>query len=125
MPANRRILLIDDDPIFMAVLEHVLLREGYEVVKATEGREASALIGALDPPPLLIISDIMLPFLDGYQLAARVRATAGWETIPVMMLSAKGQEQDIQKALENGADDYLVKPFQHGELLARIRHFLR
>ena len=96
MPASRRILLIDDDPIFMAVLEHVLLREGYEVVKATEGREASALIGTLDPPPLLIISDIMLPFLDGYQLAARVRATAGWEAIPVMMLSAKGQEQDIQ-----------------------------
>ena len=67
----------------------------------------------------------MLPFVDGFQLISTFREMPGWERVPIVMLTAKGQEGDIQKALDNGADDYLVKPFLHGELLARIRRFLR
>jgi DNA-binding response OmpR family regulator len=119
------ILLVDDDPIFMAVIEHVLGREGFGLIKAGNGKEALELARATQPPPSLVISDIMLPYIDGFHLIGELRALPGWQTIPIVMLTAKGQGQDIQKALEEGADDYLVKPFQHGELLARIRRFLR
>ena len=121
----RKILLIDDDPIFMSVVEYVLLREKFEVAKAGNGKEAIELARTMAPPPDLIISDIMLLFVDGFQLISTFREMPGWERVPIVMLTAKGQEGDIQKALDNGADDYLVKPFLHGELLARIRRFLR
>jgi len=123
--STRKIFLVDDDPIFMSVVEYVLEREKFEVVKARNGKEAVEMAEAMSKPPDLVISDIMLPFLDGFRLISVFRAMTGWEAIPIVMLTAKGQEQDIQKALDNGADDYLVKPFQHGELLARIRRFLR
>ncbi|MCB9496421.1 MAG: response regulator transcription factor [Fibrobacteria bacterium] len=122
---TRRILLIDDDPIFSTVLQHVLSREGYQVEQLADGRAATERVHSETPPPDLVVSDIMLPFLDGFQLVAIMRSNTAWERIPIVMLSAKGQESDIQHALDNGADDYLVKPFQHGELLARIRRFLR
>jgi len=123
--SHRKILLIDDDPIFMSVVEYVLLREKFEVAKAGNGKEAVELAKTMSPPPDLVISDIMLPFVDGFQLISTFREMPGWERVPIVMLTAKGQEGDIQKALDSGADDYLVKPFQHGELLARIRRFLR
>jgi two-component system alkaline phosphatase synthesis response regulator PhoP len=122
---KRLIFLIDDDPIFQAVVEHILQREGYELVKAVSGLDAVQVAETMSPLPDLIICDIMLPFIDGLRLITLFRARAGWEHIPIVMLTANGQEKDIQKALENGADDYLVKPFQHGELLARIRRYLR
>lgn len=125
MVSPRRIYLIDDDPIFLAVVEHILTREGFEIEKANNGRDALEFARAMPQPPSLIISDVMLPFVDGFHLIAEFRALPGWFRVPIVMLTAKGQEQDIQKALEEGADDYLVKPFQHGELLARIRRFLR
>lgn len=119
------ILLVDDDPIFMAVVEHVLAREGFQLLKAGNGRDAMELARNAPTPPSLVITDIMLPYIDGFHLIGELRALPGWASIPIVMLTAKGQGQDIQKALEEGADDYLVKPFQHGELLARIRRFLR
>lgn len=122
---KRLIFLIDDDPIFQAVVEHILQREGYELVKAASGLDAMQSAETMAPLPDLIICDIMLPFIDGLRLITMFRSLAGWEGIPIVMLTANGQEKDIQKALENGADDYLVKPFQHGELLARIRRYLR
>lgn len=124
MPA-RRIFLIDDDPIFQAVVEHILQREGYELVMAATGLDAVQSAETMTPLPDLIICDIMLPFIDGLRLITLFRSRAGWERIPIVMLTANSQEKDIQKALDNGADDYLVKPFQHGELLARIRRYLR
>lgn len=122
---KRLIFLIDDDPIFQAVVEHILQREGYELVKAGSGLDAVQAAETMTPPPDLIICDIMLPFIDGLRLITVFRSLAGWEKIPIVMLTANSQEKDIQKALDNGADDYLVKPFQHGELLARIRRYLR
>lgn len=122
---KRLIFLIDDDPIFQAVVEHILQREGYELVKAVSGLEAAQAAETMTPLPDLIICDIMLPFIDGLRLITMFRSLAGWEKIPIVMLTANSQEKDIQKALDNGADDYLVKPFQHGELLARIRRYLR
>lgn len=122
---KRLIFLIDDDPIFQAVVEHILQREGYELVKAVSGLDAVQAAETMNPIPDLIICDIMLPFIDGLRLITLFRSRAGWEHIPIVMLTANSQEKDIQKALDNGADDYLVKPFQHGELLARIRRYLR
>lgn len=122
---KKSLLIIDDDPIILTLLEHILLREGFEVRKATSGKEAVDLVQSLERPPDLVLSDVMLPYLSGVELVSLLRAMEGWERIPVVMLTAKGQESDIKRAFDAGADDYLVKPFQPGELLARLRRFLR
>ena len=122
---KKSLLIIDDDPIILTLLEHILLREGFEVRKATSGKEAVDLVQSLERPPDLVLSDVMLPYLSGVELVSLLRAMEGWERIPVVMLTAKGQESDIKRAFDAGADDHLVKPFQPGELLARLRRFLR
>ena len=77
------------------------------------------------PPPACALLDVMLPFHDGFQLVRVLRAQPGWERVPVILLTAKTQERDIVRGLEAGADDYVVKPFQPNELLARLRRLVR
>ena len=121
----KRIFIIEDDEVIRTLLGHILKREGYDVETAASGKEAVEMAKSMDVPPQLVLSDIMMPYLDGYQVVTALRALTGWEQVPMVMLTSKGQEQDIVRALDNGADDYLVKPFQPGELLARLRRFLR
>ncbi len=78
-----------------------------------------------DKVPDLVLLDIMLPYHDGLEILARLRAQPEWEDVPVIMLTAKSREANIVRALEVGADDYVTKPFQPDELLARLRRFLR
>lgn len=122
--ATKTIFIIDDDVVIRTLLERIMQREGYETVTAVTGKDAVEKAANMVAPSL-ILSDIMMPFLDGFQLAVELKKLHGWEGVPIVMLTSKGQEQDIVRALDNGADDYLVKPFNPGELLARLRRFLR
>jgi two-component system, OmpR family, alkaline phosphatase synthesis response regulator PhoP len=85
-----------------------------------DGRAAAARLAA-EPVPDLVLLDVMLPYADGFELLAKLRATAGWEQVPVIVITSKVHEQDAVRALALGADDYLTKPFSPLELVARMR----
>jgi len=119
-PAEPMAVVVEDDQIIVTLLEHLLSRRGFNVRIAVDGREATDLIDTL-PPPALVLLDVMLPYLDGFELIKRIREHATWNQVPIIMLTAKSQEQNIVRALDQGANDYLIKPFRPEELLARIR----
>lgn len=120
---NQRILMIEDEDDVAFLIRFMLERHDYQVDHAADGRQA--LVRLTETPPDLVLLDIMLPYHDGLEVLERLRATEGWERVPVLMLTAKAREADIVRALELGADDYVTKPFQPEELLARIRRFIR
>ncbi|HTM60503.1 MAG TPA: response regulator [Burkholderiales bacterium] len=124
MPAQGTALVAEDDEQLAYILRFILEREGFEVHAAPDGRTAKEFIATL-PPPAIVILDVMLPHVNGYELLAQVRATASWKAVPVIMLTARSQEQDIVRGLEAGANDYMVKPFKPEELRARIRRLLK
>lgn len=117
-------LVVEDDDQIAYLLRFILEREGYRVELAGDGRSAMALIGSIEPPALTML-DVMLPHFDGYQLLAAIRGREAWRDVPVLMLTAKSQEKDIVRALDSGADDYLVKPFKPEELRARIKRLVK
>ncbi len=123
-PANPRILMVEDEEDIAFLIRFMLERHGFAVDHAADGRQAIERITGSSPPDLTLM-DIMLPYHDGLELVERLRAQPGWEAVPVLMLTAKAREVDIVRALELGADDYVTKPFQPEELLARIRRLLR
>ncbi|GER80827.1 MAG: DNA-binding response regulator [Anaerolineaceae bacterium] len=118
---NERILIIEDDQAILKILQRGLTYEGYTVDTATEGR--SGLMLARDHQPDLVILDWMLPGMDGLEVCHRMRTASG--SVPILMLTAKDSVQDRIQGLDAGADDYLVKPFNLDELLARVRALLR
>lgn len=118
------VLVIEDDENISHMLKFMLEREHYRVNLALNGRVAQDFIEN-NPPPCVILLDVMLPFMDGFELVVLIRATAGWQTVPVIMLTAKTQEKDAVRALDAGANDYIHKPFAPNELLARIRRYSR
>ncbi|HEV8192136.1 MAG TPA: response regulator transcription factor [Ktedonobacterales bacterium] len=121
MPAKKTtILSADDDPQLLRLVTRNLQLEGYEVLAASDGQQALEFIEAHMPDLLLL--DVMMPKLDGFAVLARVREFA---STPVIMLTARGQDQDKIRGLDLGADDYLTKPFSIDELLARVRAVLR
>jgi len=115
-----RILVVDDDQQLLRALRINLTARGYDVTLAPAG--ASALAAAARHPPDLIVLDLGLPDLDGVEVVEGLR---GWSTVPVIVLSARDQEQSKVRALDAGADDYVTKPFGMDELLARVRAALR
>jgi DNA-binding response OmpR family regulator len=117
-------LVVEDDEHIAQLLKFMLERAGYRVELAAEGRAAQAFVQS-QPAPAVALFDMMLPFVDGLQLVTLVRSQAGWQGVPVIMLTAKTQERDIVRALDAGANDYIVKPFQPDELLARLRRLVR
>ena len=124
MAGKAAALVAEDDSQIAYILRFILEREGFEVHVAPDGRTAQQLFATL-PPPALVLLDVMLPHADGFELLARLRATAGWEKVPVIMLTARSQEQDIVRGLEAGANDYMIKPFKPDELRARVRRLLK
>lgn len=118
--ANERILLVEDDAAIAEPLRYQLERHGYQVVAAGDGREA--LDVARRSVPDLVLLDLMLPGLDGIEVCRELRSHS---PVPVLMMTARGEESDRVLGLEMGADDYIVKPFSFRELLARIRANLR
>ncbi len=115
-----RILVVDDDVALAEMISIVLRGEGYSPHQVFDGQEALTQIP--DVKPDLILLDVMLPGLDGIEVCTRIREFSG---VPIIMLTAKGDTTDVVKGLESGADDYVVKPFNPKELVARIRTRLR
>ncbi|MDQ3954965.1 MAG: response regulator [Actinomycetota bacterium] len=114
-PAATRILICDDDPVILRLLQVNLELEGYEVLMANDGEAALEVAIAEDPD--LVILDIMMPKLDGYQTCAKLKESPATKDIPVIFLSAKAQQSDIDKGKEYGVEDYLTKPFDPNQLI--------
>jgi len=121
MPAKKTtILTADDDPQLLRLMTRNLQLEGYDVLGASDGQQALELIES--NPPDLVLLDVMMPKLDGFTVCYRVRE---FSSVPIIIVTARGQDQDKVRGLDLGADDYLTKPFSVDELLARVRAVLR
>lgn len=121
--ADDKILLIEDDSDISELVQYNLEREGFKVFASGDGE--IGLSQAVQLAPDLIVLDLMLPGLDGLSVCRRLRSNPATQDIPIVMLTAKGEESDVVVGLEMGADDYVAKPFSPKELLARIRAVLR
>src|SRR5205085_4077118 len=121
MPAKKTtILTADDDPQLLRLITRNLQLEGYEVIPVSDGQQALAQVE--DHIPDLVLLDVMMPRMDGFTVCQRVRE---FSSVPIIIVTARGQDQDKVRGLDLGADDYLTKPFSVDELLARVRAVLR
>lgn len=118
----KTILVVEDDLDIRDSISDILSMHGYQVFIATDGKQG--LSKALANPPDLIISDIMMPGLDGYQLLQKLKASAALKPIPVVLLSAKAQSSDAERGLALGAAHYILKPFKMDELMRVVRLYL-
>jgi len=118
-----RVLIVEDDRDITEMVEYNLTEDGYETISAPDGRTGVELAGKGRPD--LIILDIMLPVMDGFEVCRALKSNRSTADIPIIILSAKSQETDKVLGLELGADDYVTKPFSPRELIARIRAILR
>ena len=116
----KRILLVDDEPLILKGLRYTLEQEGYEILTAADGEEALQVF--FEQQVDLVLLDVMLPKLDGIQVCQRIRESSN---VPILMLTAKGEDMDKILGLEYGADDYMTKPFNILEVKARIKTVLR
>jgi CheY-like chemotaxis protein len=122
-PPTKRILVCDDDPVILRLLQVNLELEGYEVLLAHHGEKAIEI--AVDEHPDLVILDIMMPRMDGYQTCQMIKSQDETRDIPVVFLSAKAQQSDIEKGKSFGVDDYLTKPFDPSDLIAVVDRLVR
>lgn len=120
---TKTVLIIEDDDQISYLLKFLVEREGYSVISAADGQIAHDLIEDIEPPDLVLL-DMMLPYIDGYELYKKMRLNISWNDVSVIVLSTKSQEKDIVKMLDKGVNDYVVKPFQPMELLSRIKRIL-
>jgi DNA-binding response OmpR family regulator len=114
------ILIVDDEPRYLRLMEANLVSEGFRVLKASNGQEAVDIV--VENRPDLILLDVMMPVLDGFGACERIRE---FSNVPIVIVTARGNENDRVRGLNIGADDYIVKPFSATELLARVRAVLR
>jgi len=121
---ERRIIIAEDDESMNCLLTFMMEREGFDVRSTSDGREASQLIKSLGPVDIVVLDQLM-PFKSGMQLIAEIRAMSEWDNVPIIMLTSKNQERDLLRALELGANEYLTKPFNPKELMARIKRHLK
>ena len=117
-----KILIADDEPNIVVSLEYLMKREGFDVRVAPNGDEALAQVAAFKPDLLLL--DVMLPRLNGFEVCQQLRADPQWRNLKVVMLTAKGRDIEMHKGLALGADAYITKPFSTKELVARVRELL-
>jgi phosphate regulon transcriptional regulator PhoB len=118
-----RVLVVEDEPDISGLLAFHLEREGYQVVRSRNGADALQLVRVRRPD--LVLLDLMLPGIDGLEVCRRLRQDPATAALPIVMLTAKGEEVDRVLGLELGADDYIVKPFSPKEVVARVRAVLR
>ena len=119
---RKKILICDDDPLLVDLVQFRLQARGYEVTVAKDGGEAMSRLR--DEAPDAVVLDAMMPVLDGYEVLRRIREDPATAGLPVVMLTARRQEQDVLSALSLGANDYMVKPFIPEELVARLGRLL-
>jgi len=120
--SKEKILVVEDDEDILELIQYNLLKEGYKVIAVTSGEDALTQENKGNPD--LVILDLMLPGIDGLEVCRRLRSDPGSSRVPIIMVTAKGEESDIVTGLELGADDYVVKPFSPKVLIARIRNVL-
>ncbi|MCG6534876.1 MAG: response regulator [Syntrophales bacterium LBB04] len=120
---SKTILVVDDEKDIVELVAYNLGREGYQIAKAYDGQEALRIIR--ENPPDLVILDLMLPGIDGFEICRLIRKKAETEGMPIIMLTAKTDSVDKIMGLEIGADDYITKPFNVREMIARVRAVLR
>ena len=118
-----KVVVIEDEPDILELIEYNLRREGFEVATATTGRTGLSVIGREKPD--IVLLDLLLPGLDGLDVCRRLRAVESTRGLPVIMVTARGEERDVVLGLGVGADDYIHKPFSPRELVARVRAVLR
>lgn len=118
-----KVLMVEDEEDTASLLKFLLERANYRVVHAKDGRQAQELIDTMSLPDIVLL-DVMLPFLSGLQVLTHIRSKVEWEKVPIVMLTADGSEHDIKRALETGANDYMLKPFNPRELTTRLKRFL-
>jgi DNA-binding response OmpR family regulator len=115
-----KILVVDDDRVLLTLIQQTLEQDNYQVKTASHGKEGLQLVQKEKPD--LVILDVIMPDLNGWEICDRIRRTS---MVPIIMLTARGSQNDIVRGLQSGADDYLVKPFHQAELLARVSAVLR
>jgi two-component system, OmpR family, alkaline phosphatase synthesis response regulator PhoP len=116
----RDVLVIEDDPVVSRLVGHLLTRRGFIVHVASDGLHAQTLLKTL-PRPAVVVMDVMLPYVSGFELINEIRQTPGWDRVPVIVLTSKSQERDVLRAFDAGVNDYVVKPFRPDEFVARVR----
>src|SRR2546421_8046 len=118
-----RVLIVEDEAPLVTMLRYNLEREGFAVDAAADGEEA--LLRITERPPDAVLLDLMLPLVSGLEICRRLRRSASTRSLPIIMLTARGEESDRVRGLDSGADDYVVKPFSPSELVARLRAVIR
>lgn len=117
-----KVLIADDEPNIVISLEFLMQRGGYDVKVARNGEEALALVESFAPD--LVLLDVMMPRISGYEVCRRMRERPDWKHIKIVMLSAKGREAEVSKGVSLGADLYVTKPFSNSELVGKIGELL-
>lgn len=117
------VIIAEDDEQISYLLNFMLAREKFTVKIANNGQEAIDIIDTVEKPKLIML-DIMMPHYNGFQILEHIQTKADWQDIPILMLTAKSKESDIAKALDAGATDYVVKPFQPAELITRLKRLM-
>lgn len=119
---GKTILIVDDEPNIVISLEFLMKREGFNVAVATDGEDAIKTMEA-DKPDLVLL-DVMMPRKDGYEVCQQIRATPDWQSVKIVMLSAKSRDTEIAKGLALGADAYITKPFSSKDLVQQVKRLL-
>jgi len=121
--AEERVLVVDDEPDILSILVYQLSREGFRVSTAVNGQ--SAIAAAIEDPPDLLVLDLMLPIVDGYEVLKALRRNERTASVPILLLTARREEEERIRGFEFGADDYVTKPFSARELALRVKALLR
>lgn len=119
---SHKILIVDDEPNIVLSLEFLMQQSGYQVAVARDGAEAMEKMAGFRPD--LVLLDVMLPQINGFELCQKIRQNSDWDAVKLVMLSAKGRESEVSKGLALGADAYVTKPFSTRELVERVATLL-
>jgi DNA-binding response OmpR family regulator len=119
---GKRVLIVEDEPNIVISLEFLMQREGYDVTVAGDGE--AALDRVAKETPDLVVLDVMLPKVNGFEVCRRIRAEPRWRSVKILILTARGRDMEVAKGLGLGADAYVTKPFSTKDLVARIKQLL-
>ena len=119
---TQSVLVVDDERYIVTSIEYLMKNAGFEVGVAYDGEEALAKVKEMVPD--LVILDVMMPKLDGFEVCETIRANPAWKSVRIIMLTAKGRDSEREKGLSLGADDYITKPFSTRDLLRRVKEIL-
>lgn len=119
---TKRILIVDDEPNIVVSLEFLMKREGFEVAVAVDGEAALHAMEAVKPD--LVLLDIMLPKMNGFEVCQTIRTRPEWQSVKIVMLTAKGRDTEVAKGTALGADAYMTKPFSTKDLIEQVRQLL-